>query len=160
MKANKINQNIFYKWLSNSIGKPLSQAKALFHVFNGTCDAMPQEIFLLFGECEFGKVHCSSDGESISVSLSALVGSDLGEYGRNEIFSISKNKPFVEVMQKKLISVSVLCSPEHKKEVGIFFVFENNHSFSIINLGDELFVFDCLPENIVTEEKLSLIRAV
>jgi len=160
MKENKINVDIFYKWLSNSIGKPLSQAKALFHIFNGACSRMPQEISLLFGECEFGKVYCSSDGESISFSLSALVGRDLGEYGENEIFPISNNKPFVEVMQKKLISVSVLYSVECKKEVGIFFVFENNNSFSIINLGDELFIFDCLPENIVVEERLSLIGVV
>ncbi|NWD78734.1 hypothetical protein HX890_31970 [Pseudomonas gingeri] len=41
--------------------------------------------------------------------------------------------------------------------IGLFFSFDNEECLSILNLGDELFVYEKIPEEIVTGEGLSLI---
>jgi len=78
------------------------------------------------------------------------VESDLGEYGKHEVVCVSKVSPFFGAVQKKMISASLLYG--EGKKVGFLLGFEENNSFVVLNLDDEIFIFDKLPENIESEE--------
>jgi len=151
---NNIMQDFFYEWLHAAKGKPLLSIKALFHVFNETRNGCPQEIGFLFSGCKFGKFYCGSDGESIIFSLEPIVRRDLDEYGRNDIFSISDEFLFSRVIKDELITASLIYGKN--KNVGISFLFKNNNSLIIINLGDELFCFDKIPIKIFLQESFLL----
>lgn len=144
-------------WLSTVLGKKLQSVNALFHVFSAERDTAPQEVGLLFENAEIGKLYGGPDGASLCFSLIPISSCDLGEYGRQDIFYISGEPYFSDVVGRKLVSASLVQSLAEYVVVGVALSFDNGFCLSILNLGDELFVYDEIPEEIVISEGLSLI---
>lgn len=144
-------------WLLTVLGKKLLSVNALFHVFRSERDSAPQEIGLLFENAEFGKLYGGPDGASLCFSLKPTSSCDLGEYGRQDVFCISGELYFSDVVGRRLVSASLVQSLAEDVVVGVALSFDNGFCLSILNLGDELFVYDEIPEEIVISEGVSLI---
>lgn len=144
-------------WLLTVLGKKLLSVNALFHVFSSERDSAPQELCLLFENSEIGKLYGGPDGASICFSLNPISSCDLGEYGRQDIFNISGERYFFDVVGRRLVSASLVQSLAEDVVIGVALSFDNGFCLSILNLGDELFVYDEIPEEIVISEGVSLI---
>lgn len=144
-------------WLLTVLGKKLLSVNALFHVFSSERDSAPQELCLLFENSEIGKLYGGPDGASICFSLNPISNCDLGEYGRQDIFNISGERYFSDVVGRRLVSASLVQSLAEDVVIGVALSFDNGFFLSILNLGDELFVYDEIPEEIVISEGVSLI---
>ena len=143
-------------WLLTVLGKKLLSVNALFHIFDSERDSAPQEVGLLFENSEIGKLYGGSDGASICFSLNPISSCDLGEYGRQDIFCISGELYFSDVVGRRLVSASLVQSLAEDVVIGVALSFDNGFCLSILNLGDELFVYDEIPEEIVISEGVSL----
>ncbi|MDE3739083.1 hypothetical protein PSH28_20980 [Pseudomonas resinovorans] len=148
---------LMISWLLTVLGKKLLSVSALFHVFASERDSFPQEVGLLFEGSEVGKLYGGRDGASLSFSLSPIVGCDLGEYGKQDIFCVSGEPCYSSVVGRKLASASLVQSSVEEAVVGVVLSFDSGPCLSILNLGDELFVYNKIPEKIVISEGLSLI---
>jgi hypothetical protein len=146
----------FKLWLSSLKGKKFISATGLFHIFNNQIDKSAQEIGLIFEDAKFGKLFCGSDGETLCYSSKNIASCDMEEYGRQEIISMSDDIILRNVIGKKLSSVDFIYSCFSDKVMGILFLF-NDNSFSIMNLGDELFVYKNIPKHIFLEENLKVV---
>jgi len=144
-------------WLLTVLGKKLLSVNALFHVFSSERDSAPQEVGLLFENSEIGKLYGGPDGASICFSLNPISSCDLGEYGRQDVFNVSGELYFSDIVGGKLVSASLVQSLAEDVIIGVAFSFDNGFCLSILNLGDELFVYDEIPEEIVISEGVSLI---
>lgn len=143
-------------WLLTVLGKKLLSVNALFHVFSSERDGAPQEVGLLFESSGIGKLYGGADGASICFSLSPILSCDLGEYGRQDIFCISGELYFSDVVGRTLVSASLVHSLAEDVVIGVALSFDNGCCLSILNLGDEFFVYDEIPEEIVISEGVSL----
>lgn len=97
-------------WLLTVFGKKLLSVNALFHVFSFERDSAPQEVGLLFESSEIGKLYGGPDGASICFSLNPISNCGLGEYGRQNIFNISGELYFSNVVGRRLVSASLVQS--------------------------------------------------
>lgn len=143
-------------WMRSAIGKNLLSVAALFYVSNSERDSSPLEVGLLFDNLRFGKFYGDNDGATLCFSLSSLVECDLGEYGKKSVFCISKENPFSNVVGRKLISPMLAISNVENTIVGAYLLFDNNKSISILNLGDEIFIYGEIPDGIIKSEGLNL----
>ncbi|UMZ12297.1 hypothetical protein I9018_00890 [Pseudomonas sp. MPFS] len=148
---------LMVSWLLTVIGKKLLSVSALFHIFASERDSFPQEIGLFFEYSEVGKLYGGRDGASLSFSLSQIVGCDLGEYGKQDILCVSDEPCYFSVVGRKLASASLVQSSVEEAVIGVVLSFDSGTCLSILNLGDELFVYDEVPEEIVISEAVSLI---
>jgi hypothetical protein len=148
---------LMISWLLAVFGKKLLSVNALFHIFASERDSSPQEVGLLFDDSEAGKLYGGPDGASLCFSLSPIFGCDLGEYGRQDTFCVSGEPYFSNVVGRRLVSASLVQSLAEEAVVGVSLSFDSGFCLSILNLGDELFVYDEIPEEIVISEGLSLI---
>lgn len=143
-------------WLLTVFGKKLLSVNALFHVFSFERDSAPQEVGLLFENSQMGKLYGGSDGTSLYFSLNPISSCDLGEYGRLDIFCISGDIHFSDVVGSRLISASLVQTSAEDVVIGVVLSFDNGFCLCILNLGDELFVYDEIPEEIMTGEGVRL----
>ncbi|MCF5471052.1 hypothetical protein [Pseudomonas syringae] len=148
---------LMISWLQTLLGKRLISINALFHVLASEKDSSPKEVSFIFDDAEVGKIYGGSDGATLCFSFKPLCSCDLGEYGMEDIFCISDEPLFSDVVGSRLASVKLLKSLTEEAVIGLFLSFDNKSNLCILNLGDELFVYDHLPESIVTDEQLSLI---
>ncbi|MCH5548606.1 hypothetical protein ACQJ22_27330 [Pseudomonas fragariae (ex Marin et al. 2024)] len=144
-------------WLLTALGKTLISVNALFHVFSSERDSAPQEVGLLFENSEIGRIYGGPDGASICFSFNSISSCDLGEYGRQDVFCVSGEPYFSDVVGRRLVSASLVQSLAEDAVVGVVLSFDNGFCLSILNLGDELFVYDDIPEEIVISEGVRLV---
>lgn len=148
---------LMISWLLTVLGKNLLSVNALFHIFASERDSFPQEVGLQFDDAELGRLYGGSDGASLCFSLSPIVGCDLGEYGRQDAFCVSDEPRFSSVVGRELASASLVESSAEEAVIGIALSFDNGARLSILNLGDEIFIYDEIPEEIVISEGLGFI---
>lgn len=144
-------------WFQKVIGKKLVLVNALFHVLGSERGSSPQEISFQFDASEPGRLYCGSDGASICFSLSPIVGCELGEYGEQVVYCISSESCFSNVVGDRLISASSINSSAEEAIVGISLSFYKGCQLSVLNLGDELYVYGEVPEEIIISEGLEFI---
>lgn len=144
-------------WLLTLLGKKLLSVNALFHVFCDQRDSAPQEIELIFENSKPGKLYGGPDGASLCFSLSPISSCDLGEYGRQDIFCVSAELYFSDVVGSRLVSASLVQSLAEDTAAGVNLTFHNGFCLSILNLGDDIFIYKNIPEEIAISEGLSLI---
>jgi hypothetical protein len=145
-------------WLLSIIGHKLKAVLALIYVYDGKEDLItPQELMLQFETNMKGKFSCSSDGESLAWDNHAFEPSELGEYG-DEIVKVLSHLPYWKhLIGKRLNEVKMIIPSHYSCLIGLQFLFEDNLSVVVINLGDELFIFNSLPENFIQDEELILV---
>ncbi|WP_256347281.1 hypothetical protein [Pseudomonas gingeri] len=139
------------------LGRKLLSTDVLMHVYAGKKDTYPQQVSFLFDGYMPMRIYGGGNGESLCFSLDDIVGVDLGEYGGQVVFNASGEPCFSKVVGQRLVSVSTVNASAGRELIGLFFSFDNEECLSILNLGDELFVYEKIPEEIVTGEGLSLI---
>ncbi len=144
-------------WLLAVLGKKLLSVNAIFHVFASRRDPFPQEVSFQFYGSEAGKLYGGGDGSSLLFSLDPVVGCDLGKYGRQDVFCVSDEPYFLNVVEKKLVSASLVQSSVAEAVIGVALSFDDGSCLSVLNLGDELFVYDEIPDEIMRSEGVDLI---
>lgn len=115
-----------------------------------------QEILMEFeGLPYLMKVSGGGDGASIVLTTSPLREVNMEEYGKLVIKRISSNTLFANAIDRKVVSFYCIYSGVEKVTAGVGFEFDNAMKFSIINLGDQLFVFNEIPTDICESERLA-----
>ncbi|MEZ1318098.1 hypothetical protein QIW53_18920 [Pseudomonas fluorescens] len=149
--------DIMTDWCLGVVGNKLLSVNALLHVFGSERSSAPQEISLQFENAQAGRIYCGSDGFTLCLSNEPIIECDLGEYGELTNFCISDDGCFADFIGLRLLSASVIQSSACGKIIGINFLFESDCCLSILNLGDELFVYEEIPQEIIASEDLELI---
>ncbi|BBA35855.1 uncharacterized protein sS8_3923 [Methylocaldum marinum] len=146
------------EWLNKIAGQRLTGVLALIYVYDDREDNnSPQAIYLEFDNNLHGCVRCASDGESIEYDSNAPAEIDLGRYGNEILKYISNQGPWRECVGEKLNDSFVLIA-DNNVCMGVRLLFQSGKSVDIVNLGDELYVYDFLPESIVAEEHIETKR--
>lgn len=139
--------------LCKSIGQLLCSIEGLFYIPSGSSDLSMKNLDQLrikIGSC-YIRFTCNNDGESLAIDQYELCPKDLGQYGSFCSFDLSNNKMFSDLMNTKLLNVYVLKSYGKKYEIGYIFEFEPR-TLVICNWGDELSVWDRVPETYFDDE--------
>lgn len=144
-------------WLVDCIGHQLVHALGAFHVFETKKNGQPLAVSFLFLGAEMGTIKCAPDGASIAYSSDEVAECDLGEYGEEKVFLLADDACFSTVMGKKLTSFALISSSVEKTLVGAQLHFKNSLSVSIVNLGDELIVYNNIPLEIISCQGLDFI---
>lgn len=127
-----------------------------------TCDEQTsfdnlQEITMEFGPLSFFmRLAGGIDGASLLLDELPLRESDMGEYGKLIIRNISSNPAFIEVIDKRIIAFNVVYSGVEQIIIGVNLQFDNSMEISILNLGDQLFIFNKIPGDVFREELMEL----
>lgn len=148
---------IMISWLLAALGRKLLSASVLIHVLAVKKDIFPQEVGLFFEGHVPARIYGGSNGASLCLSSGEVVGCDLGEYGKKVVFCASDEPCFSNVVGQRLVSVSTVKSSVENEMIGLVFSFDNETSLAILNLGDELFVYTKIPEEIIASEGLIFI---
>jgi len=140
-----MNNSALHDWLSKAIGKKLLSIEGLVYFFEGSRIDPPQEVGFFFENCDFGKILCHKDGESVLFSTELIRGCDLGEYGEQNPVSLSDEPFFESFIGKKLDLALIVCFSNEKKIAGVCFSFAGGSRLIVLNLGDEIFfLMKCL----------------
>jgi hypothetical protein len=146
----------FRNWLLNAIDSKLISVSALIYLPESEREIFsPQELLLVFESGKQMKLSCGSDGESLVGNNQELVPIDLGEYGKEIVKDVSYLACVENLIGHVLRDVKLIKSSGNSYLMGLQFSFENNLSVVVVNLGDDLFVFESLPEEIAREEEIT-----
>lgn len=126
----------------------------MYHVLDSERDSFPQEIEFLFSGAQVGKVFGGSNGADLLFAQEAILSRDLGEYGRLDRFCVSDDFCFSKAVGSVLVSVLLVGSMVEDAIIGVSLSFSNGGILSVLNLGDEFFVYDHIPDNIRVSERL------
>lgn len=97
------------------------------------------------------RLRCSSDGETLTVDGRDLSPRDLGEYGELRRADLSSEPMFGGLINRSLRRVLLTKSHNGHYHIGIMFDFDEK-SLVICNWGDELKVWDKVPEPLFADE--------
>ncbi len=146
----------FLKWLRDSIGQKLISVLALIYVHEGVKDFdNPQELSLKFSSTGYGKFKCSYDGASIDWQEGELHGIDMDEFGSEVVEDLSGFKLWQRVLDKVLVDAELLYSSIEDTFIGVKLSFNGDNYVSVINLGDELFVYQDIPEEVMNDQRIT-----
>jgi len=148
----------FKSWLVSCIGLRLRLALGLFHVFDSKKSDSPQAVSLFFYGRGVGTLECAPDGASIAYSSNAVSECDLGEFGAEKVFPLTGDKAYSSVIGQELTTVSLVVSVLEESVAGVSLRFNNSQCLIFINLGDELYVYEEIPAEIVKCQRLILIN--
>ena len=147
------------RWLIGCLGRKLDAVNALIYTHKDEKDVLnPIALALHFSSLVPGQVRGCGDGESIEWLDSELVPLDLGEYGHATVENVSDSPVWSSVIGCNLVDLYFLESAVSSCIVGWQFVFDSGAAISIVNWGDELFVFDTIPNEILKEVNPELVR--
>lgn len=145
----------FRNWLRIIIGRKLITIQGLIYVKDGEeKTSSPQELFLSFDSGVQGKLKCGSDGESLVWDMQELEAVDLGEYGDEVVRDLSYLSCWKNLIGHLLVDVKLIKSLRGSYLMGLLFSFDNDLSIVVVNLGDEIYMFESLPKEIAQEEEI------
>lgn len=133
-------------WLKSLHGQEFRSVEALVYVYGDVENIEhPQAVSLKFSLSEPSIIECASDGDSIKVSRGEIVESNLEEFGSEIIKDFSTHEIWSNFIGKR-VSSSFLFESAGQVKTGIGLEFEDGKSIHILNLGDELFIFNNFEE--------------
>jgi hypothetical protein len=150
----------FREWLLNIIGYKLISVSGLIYIYGGEEKiSNPHELLLFFDPIPIiqGKLCCSSDGESLVWDCGELDPNDLGEYGETVVKDISYLPCWKNIIGHILKDIKLIVPLHDPCLMGLQLSFENEFSVAVVNLGDEMFMFESLPEKIIKDEHVTFI---
>lgn len=142
----------------NVIGRKIQNVNGLIYIYNVPDLGAPQQLQLVFfSENESIVFRCGLDGASLELSDLPMQEKDLGEYGKEVIMDLSNSCFFQKFIGKILLQFYVIYSEIEQKVIGAKLFFEEGLTLVIINLGDEIKLFDTLSMEYEREEKINYI---
>ncbi|MCA1441856.1 hypothetical protein I6F07_16855 [Ensifer sp. IC4062] len=139
-------------WAQQSVGSRLERVEAKIYA-----DAerlhfdRPNVVWFQFSAAQGVAFFCHSNGETLSWSTSSLSEVDLGEYGKELVIDLANRPPWSHLIGRMLTGIQAIVSPDGFS-VGYEFLFEKDKCVLLLNLGDEIVVFDEPPIRIFAEE--------
>lgn len=148
-------QNDITVWLQQLSGQELRSVNALLFIFDGVEEIdHPQAVSLTFSTSENCVLKCASDGESMQFSRELLMNNDMGEFGKQLVRDVSACTTWHECIDKQVFKTYLLES-ECDKIVGVGFSFDSEISIFVMNLGDELYIFDRIEDCLAADPDIN-----
>ena len=136
----------YREWAQRVLGKRLSGIKGVIYIFETPYIEHPQQLQFIFSSVDNAvSFQCGKDGSSLELTDSPLKDTDLGEYGKEVIMDISNLPSLSNVLHKTLLKAYVLFSSVEESYIGLSFLFEGGSELFVLNVGDEINIFDFLP---------------
>lgn len=145
------------KWFDNIVGKKLNFIYGLIYIYETKDIDHPQELQIIFDDKIIKKISCAPDGSSIRIDDSPMIGSDLGEYGKQSIIDISNIPIFHKAIGRTLENIEIIKSETEQCIVGVRFEFYDSIIINILTLGDEISYYNVIPSIIIKDERLVFI---
>ncbi|NRN29310.1 hypothetical protein [Photorhabdus heterorhabditis] len=150
-----------HDWGVGIIGNRLKSVQGLVYILHVEDIEHPQELLFEFeGAGVSRKISCSQDGSSLVVCNKPMLESDLGEYGKQIIKDISQHPIFNELIGRKLSRFNAIYSEIEQCVIGFNFIFYSYGQISLLNLGDEIYIYNDIPECIFLEGRITLVNIV
>lgn len=144
---------IYQEWGRDVIGRKLFTVNGLVYFYENPDLEHPQQLqFIFSGTNREVSFRCGKDGATLALTELPMQESDLGEYGKEVIMSMSGSCLFRRYLGRVVSKISVIYSDAEKAIIGIKLVFDGELDLIIINLGDELNIFNSLPLQYEQEE--------
>lgn len=147
-------------WARRVLGKKLSRVMGVIYIFEVPYLEQPQRLQFEFYNVEnAASFQCGKDGSSLELTDSPLQEIDLGEHGKEVIMDISYLPSLSRVHYKVLVNVYAVFSEVEDSYIGVKLLFEDGLIVFILNVGDEINIFESLPlsyeqENIIRYQEL------
>ncbi|YCH31507.1 hypothetical protein M1D48_05505 [Erwinia sp. D4-22] len=139
---------IYQVWARDVVGEKLLKVNGLIYFLKKPDLEHPQQIQLIFSKSErVYSLKCGKDGSTLELTDQPIRESDLGEYGKEVLINISHAYPFVNYIEKNLSKMFLMYSSIEESHVGIRLVFEGYLDLFIVNIGDEINIFESLPSS-------------
>ena len=142
---------------SQAIGRRLRTIEALCHCFEGELNMLnPLLVRLDFDGLDTGCIAGASDGETLAWQSENPGYLDMQEDGSFVPRDFLPHAGLqTNIIGSKLENVQLVWDTKYASDypIGIWFDFDNDGYFSMVNWGDELFSFDKLGAVIMTEAK-------
>jgi len=136
----------YEKWTLGVVGKKLLGIKGLIYILEDPDFDHPQQLQLIFSKTGIAdSLKCGKDGSTLELTDHPMQEKDLGEYGKEIIIDISHINPFFKFIGKTLSKVFLIFSSAEDSYVGLRLNFEGDLSLFIMNIGDEINIFESLP---------------
>ncbi|MDT8849485.1 hypothetical protein RN053_03225 [Pantoea dispersa] len=145
----------YQELLRNLVGQKLQNVNGLIYVNDIPDLGAPQQLQLFFDENQSLVFRCGLDGASLELTDSPMQENDLGEYGKEVIMDLSNSCSFQKVIGKTLLRFNVIYSEIEQKVIGAKLFFDEGLTLIIINVGDEIKIFDSLPMEYERDEKIN-----
>ena len=143
-------------WLRGAIGQKLIAVLALVYVYEGEKEFLnPQELNIQFSSGRHGKFMCSCDGSSIDWQEEEIRECDMEEFGSQVIENLSKLPKWQSVVDKVLVGAALIRSSVEASLIGVQLSFEGSSSISVLNLGDELYVYQDIPDEVICDQGIT-----
>ncbi|EPY93787.1 hypothetical protein L799_24805 [Enterobacter roggenkampii EC_38VIM1] len=147
--------NGYQELARNVVGRKLRNVNGLIYIYNVPELGAPQQLqFVFFDENQNVAFRCGLDGASLELTDLPMQENDLGEYGKEEIMDLSNSCFFHKVIGKILLRFYAIYSEIEQKVIGAKLFFDEGLTLAIINLGDEIKVFDSLSMEYERDEKI------
>jgi len=143
--------------LQQSSGQLLRSVEGLFFVSLGeSCSSWDNldQLRITLGS-NAARFHCGSDGETLTVDGDDLRPCGLGEYGEMRRVDLSKESMFASHMKKSLRQTFLIKSHEGHSDIGFLLEFDAG-LLVICNWGDDLKVWDKIPEPLFADEGIPI----
>lgn len=142
-------------WFANYYGKKLIDVKASIFVFEGVKYKIHPLDLILYFESE-KPISLSTDvtKEEICLSKDTNYEVDMSEYGSCVLASFSHQDLWKKLIGKKLYDIQIVISGYNHNELGLSLIFENNLQVSIMAGGDEMYIYEEIPDDWIRTEKL------
>ncbi|MEB6380844.1 hypothetical protein MXM41_18205 [Leclercia adecarboxylata] len=146
----------YEEWTLEVVGKKLLGINGLIYILEDPDFDHPQQLQLVFSKTGIAdSLKCGKDGSTLELTDHPMQEKDLGEYGKEIIIDISHINPFVKFIGKTLSKVFLIFSSAEDAYVGLRLNFEDNFSLFIMNIGDEINIFECLPKSFEQNEGIT-----
>lgn len=144
------------------IGQRLNSVLALIYTYDGEKNyTNPQELSLKFSSDVCVKFICSSDGASIELRDEELYESDMAELGSQAIEDVSSFPEWEQNLDELLISAKLINSSVDDCIIGVQLNFNSDSShLSILNLGDELHIYQVIPNAVMSGQGVTFLKVV
>ena len=150
---------IYQEWGRDVTGGKLCNVNGLVYVYEAPDLEHPQQLQLIFsGVNREVSLRCGNDGATLVLTELPMQESDLGEYGKEVIMNMSDSCLFYRCIGRIVAKVFAIYSDTEKAIVGIKLVFDGGLDLIIINLGDELNIFNSLPLQYIQEECINYLE--
>lgn len=135
----------YEKWSLGILGKKLLEIRGLIYIFDVPDFAHPQQLQFIFSKtANVISLKCGKDGSTLELTEHPMQERDLGELGKESIIDISHIHPLANFIEKTLLKLFLIFSSVEDACVGLRLVFENQLSLFIMNIGDEINIFEAL----------------